>query len=164
MNVEQETGEVFESLQPEICFNPILQHFYDSLLARAVDNQEKLPPISKAIDDYARPDKVLFEEADDAIKHFKSLFTLKQVEKAKKNTSQYLWKKIIEDEKVILKQKEMAMIAQSGLAKAKPGMEGNGNPMDIEIPERLSLVDPISDFQKMVGQKQSVKTQNTAFD
>lgn len=37
MNVEDDEGDLYEAVEPEQTFNPVLQHFYDCLISKAID-------------------------------------------------------------------------------------------------------------------------------
>lgn len=135
-----------EKIDPKMTFNPALQYF-GQMIVHKISNPEQadeVPAMNQNIEEYVRPDREMFQEAEEEISAFDARFELEKVEEVvgeAKEKKRVYWKDIIakEEEKV----ERMAEEAEAERLKfGKPDGEG-----DVK---EISSVNPISDFNKMI--------------
>ena len=135
-----------EKIDPKMTFNPALQYF-SQMIVHKISNPEQadeVPAMNQNIEEYVRPDREMFQEAEEEISAFDARFELEKVEEVEgeaREKKRVYWKDIIakEEEKV----EKMAEEAEAERLKfGKPDGEG-----DVK---EISSVNPISDFNKMI--------------
>jgi ATP-dependent DNA helicase 2 subunit 2 len=115
------TDENEERLKPSSLFSPTLQYFYQCLAFRAENPGVPLPALDENIERYLRPDREMFNAAEEHCLAFMNAFQLKEVE-------------------VVNKEKKMYV----DLLKGK-----NDEPQDDQV-GTVGDLDPVSDFEKMM--------------
>jgi len=118
------------------------------------DSQE-LPPLNAAIADYVRPDRELFEEAQQEVSAFDEAFELKlndEEEADAKKRKRIYWRDIIKREEEKAAQEVAAKEEEEKLQKAKLG-DGKDFDFKDEGVKEISSVNPIEDFKKMVSDR-----------
>ena len=101
------TKEDEEKIDPKMTFNPALQYF-SQMIVHKISNPEQadqVPPMNQNIEEYVRPDREMFQEAEEEIAEFDSKFELEKVEEVEgeaKEKKRVYWKDIIakEEQKV----------------------------------------------------------------
>lgn len=137
-----------EKIDPKMTFNPALQYFAQMVVHKITNPEqaEVVPPMNQNIEEYVRPDREMFQEAEEEIAEFESKFDLQKVEEGDgeaKDKKRVYWKDIIakEEEKV----ERMAEEAEAERLKFGGGKDdGEGDVKEI------SSVNPIADFSKMI--------------
>ena len=77
------------------CFNPVLQHYYQCISQRAIDEKTEVPEIDPVILEYLCPEKKM--KCKEELDNFKKLFNLKEQD-IKKEKGKVFWRKIIENQ------------------------------------------------------------------
>eukprot|EP01113_Clastostelium_recurvatum_P048652 TRINITY_DN8908_c0_g1_i3.p1 TRINITY_DN8908_c0_g1~~TRINITY_DN8908_c0_g1_i3.p1 ORF type:complete len:744 (-),score=183.33 TRINITY_DN8908_c0_g1_i3:59-2119(-) len=151
---EDEEGNHMEALKPRYTYNPVLQHHYQCLQARALRPEASLPPLDSALSNYITPDKKLFEEASEALKQFQEQFPLQRTERAESKLRRKFWgAKAMEDQEIRLES-------------YVPDLADKKRKLDSELEKGLSLeklvssstsdvgsVNPVQDFKTMLGRR-----------
>jgi len=148
-------GNTIESLKPGTTFNPTLQYFYQVIQDRAFSEEEKaeLPELDPAISEYVRPDKRVFEGARHEIEQLRKQFTLVEVDdKADKAKKRIYWRDVIGQE-AEEHEKEKVAVAVKAEAGADEKVKPEEGKMDFEPTFKISSINPIEDFNKMVGDR-----------
>ena len=96
---EGEAAPAEERLKPEMTFNPALQYFSQVVVHRInhpPEEQQELPPLNEAIAAYVRPDRELFQQAQEEVSAFEEAFTLvANNEEENKKRKRVYWRDII---------------------------------------------------------------------
>ena len=118
-----------EKIDPKMTFNPALQYF-SQMIVHKISNPEQadeVPAMNQNIEEYVRPDREMFQEAEEEISAFDARFELEKVEEVEgeaREKKRVYWKDIIakEEEKV----EKMAEEAEAERLKfGKPDGEGD---------------------------------------
>ncbi|CDW74323.1 atp-dependent dna helicase [Stylonychia lemnae] len=149
--VDQEAEE--EKLKPEITFNPALQYFSQVVVHRITEPaQQELPQLNQQIAEYVKPDKKLFQQAEDEISAFEEAFELKyNNEDENKKKKRVYWRDIIRKEEEKVANEEQKLEEEEQIARQKIGDKDMDDKED-KIKE-ISSMNPIEDFKNMVNDR-----------
>ena len=127
-------GAEGEALKPTSTFNPQIQYVNQCLIHRAMNpDSTELPPLNKAVEDYLKPDKQMFLNAQQECSLFESSFTLKKKQKEEEaKKKRVYWRDLIAKNN-----------SESEAVKAK------GKPEKDEPVLKISSINPIEDFKAM---------------
>jgi len=143
-----------EQLKPKMTFNPVLQYMYQCIQNRALNPEDnKLPDLDENIASYIKPDKKLFESAEIAVNTFSKSFDLHKVESLQPKPKRVYWRDLIsqeEDKEVKASpEEEQKQMEEVNPVQAEKG-KGVFEPEEVK---EISVVDPITDFKKMIGDR-----------
>lgn len=149
MKVEDE-GDEKEGLKTSSTYNPSLQYFYQCLIHRAFNEDDKLPEIDPVISNYVRPDKRIFQKAQASIENVEKSFTLKE-NKEKKDKGKVYWRQMLQEE--AKKLEEAAMIEIETTNVKVEGEKEKGYRFDEDVVRKISQGNPVVDFRRMINEK-----------
>lgn len=117
----------------------------------------ELPALNEAIAEYVKPDKELFQEAQQEVSAFEEAFKLEyNNEDDNKKRQRVYWRDIIQREEVKTREEAKQLEEQERVARLKDkGGDNNGGDgfgFDDEVKE-ITSVNPIADFKKMVSDR-----------
>jgi ATP-dependent DNA helicase 2 subunit 2 len=149
-----------EAVVPEQTYNPAIHHFYQCLVARALDPRAPLPEIDQRIARAVQPDPALLVSAKGALNGFAAEFVLTPVERSKDGHAkrQQVWgadaaaaggaAEVLEP--AAKRQKVDITDLPSEVAKAKADLGPDGA---AAVPTALSSDHPIRDFDALVKRR-----------
>lgn len=166
--------ETEELLQPDKTYNPVLQHFYQSVTQRALDPAAPIQPLNPIIADYLQPDKRLLESARPALDEIRRQFPLQRVVVDAERQKRVLhWRNAYAAQAMgQLNASADADVAQVG--KAQDGaMQGDENQasedafrMSALVQQRVSQINsvhPVADFEAMLARRDDTSIFTRAF-
>jgi ATP-dependent DNA helicase 2 subunit 2 len=113
----------------------------------------ELPPLNENIAEYVKPDKELFEAAQQEVSAFESAFKLEyNVDDENKKRQRVYWRDIIQREEAKTKEEAKNIEEEERIARLKGEGKDPFGKDDNEVKE-ISSVDPIRDFEKMTGDR-----------
>lgn len=146
-----------EQLKPKMTFNPVLQYLYQCIQHRALHPEDKkLPSLDERIANYIRPDKNLFEKAEAEVAAMSKAFELKKIEKkAEDKKKRVYWRDLIskEEKKEVVKVEEEEEEKEKSAEVREEVTEKGKGVLEPEEIKEISVVDPISDFKTMIGER-----------
>ena len=135
-------------------FNPALQYFGQVVSHRITHPESvELPPLNENIAEYVKPDKELFEAAQEEVSAFESAFKLEyNVDDENKKRQRVYWRDIIQREEAKTKEEAKKIEEEERIARMKGEGKDPFGKDENEVKE-ISSVDPIGDFEKMTGDR-----------
>ncbi|MDR3549101.1 MAG: Ku70/Ku80 C-terminal arm domain-containing protein [Candidatus Pacebacteria bacterium] len=143
-----------EQLKPKMTFNPVLQYMYQCIQHRALNPEDpKLPALDENIAAYIKPDKTLFEKAEAAVGQFAKSFELKKIDKEESKRKRVYWRDLISKEEKKEGTKADMTAAETETMQQEAAAEKSKGVFEPEEIKEISVVDPINDFKKMIGER-----------
>jgi len=149
MKCEDEEGEK-EGLRPSSTYNPTLHYYYQCLVHRVFNEDDKLPPLDPVIANYVRPDKKIFDKAKLNIENIEKVFTLKENPKKDKTKSKMFWGEMLAEAQ---KKMEEAESTEVSVTTEKAADKEKDFDIDKDIVRKISQANPIVDFRRMIHEK-----------
>jgi len=146
----EDDDEEAEGLKPPNTYNPTLHYYYQCLVHRAFNEDDKLPPLDPTIANYVRPDKKMFDKAKLNIENIEKTFSLKENPKKDKNKAKMFWSQMLAE---AAKKMETESTEQSETASVAAGKEEKDLDIDKDIVRKISQATPVVDFRRMINEK-----------
>ncbi|CAK4080421.1 unnamed protein product [Aphanomyces euteiches] len=135
-------------------FNPALQRLYDTIANRAMDETAPIASLPPFVERHLREDRELFGPALPAIQAFDQIFQLKEAAKTKDKKKASFWSDV----------KTETTAPEASDASVAPAEGAGDEDGDLNLDELLGdevtavgSVNPISDFEALLGSKQPAK-------
>lgn len=147
---EDEYGDTTEVLKPKHTYNPVLQHFYQTVQARALKPGAPIPKLDPKIEAYVNPDEALLKKAKAELDAFQAAFPLQRVETEEKSQRRY-WSDAVATTGDI----NLNSYVQDA-KKRKVGEEGEAISVEAIVAGGTSDVGPINpvkDFDEMLARR-----------
>jgi hypothetical protein len=146
-----------EQLKPELTFNPALQYF-NQVVVNRISNPDvaELPQLNEGIANYVRPDRHMFEQAQNEVSAFEEAFKLQyNVESENRVKKRVYWKDIIKREEQKASEEQKMVAEEEERARMKLANKENGDGFDFKDADvkEISSVTPVIDFNKMVNDR-----------
>jgi len=118
------------------------------------DNQ--LPQLNENIAEYVRPDRELFQEAQQEVSAFDDAFEIMPNPEAEREREQrkIYWKDIMKREEEKKEEEKEEVRAQEQAARVKLGEKGDGFEFKEDDVKEIGSVNPIEDFKRMIENRQ----------
>ena len=139
-----------EGLKPANTYNPTLHYYYQCLVHRAFNEDDKLPPLDPTIANYVRPDKKMFDKAKLSIENIEKTFTLKENPKKDKNKAKMFWSQMLAEAAKKMETESAEQSETSSVAAGKPEKDLD---IDKDIVRKISQATPVVDFRRMINEK-----------
>jgi ATP-dependent DNA helicase 2 subunit 2 len=150
-----ESGNQTEALKPKHTFNPVLQHFYQSVQNRALDKNRPIDELDPVIKSYINPDQQLKERASQAITNFRQNFLLQKVEQQKKGPKRH-WRDYLDLQMADADVEAAAKRAREGKEDESTSSISYDNLVQKTVDE-IGSVDPVGDFQAMLKRRDDAR-------
>eukprot|EP00011_Vannellida_sp_DIVA3-517-6-12_P007195 CAMPEP_0114621812 /NCGR_PEP_ID=MMETSP0168-20121206/9418_1 /TAXON_ID=95228 ORGANISM="Vannella sp., Strain DIVA3 517/6/12" /NCGR_SAMPLE_ID=MMETSP0168 /ASSEMBLY_ACC=CAM_ASM_000044 /LENGTH=721 /DNA_ID=CAMNT_0001833015 /DNA_START=11 /DNA_END=2176 /DNA_ORIENTATION=- len=149
---EDEYGDTTEVLKPKHTYNPVLQHFYQTVQARALKPGAPVPKLDPRIEAYVNPDEALLAKAKVELDAFEAAFPLQRVEAQEKTQRRYWSDAVATTGDISLD----SYVQDSAAKKRKVGEEGETISVAAIVAGGTSDVGPIhpvKDFEAMLARR-----------